>query len=159
MDYTTVYNATYSILDGMLLPALSTAISIIIWKFTEKFYDDLPSLLIKYVRFFLYFLIFWTLLAGGGLIYSNIKAALASVRNTCDVVEGKVEDFKSYTYSDTFRVNRQKYSYKYHSITGGYRLPAKKGGHITDGLQVKLCSINGFRDPVIVRLEVLKKTN
>lgn len=163
MEYTTVYNAAYSIFDGWWLPAITTIISVILWKLSQVFFDILPMFLINYLRGVVYFLVFLTLLGGVGFVYTNMKTALASARNTCILEEGKVEDFVAFLSGDQFKVNDTKFKYSSNSITGGFNHPSKKGGPIAEGLQVRLCYIGdrflGGKSVLIVRVEIASKND
>lgn len=163
MEYITVYDAAYSIFDGWWVPAITIIASIIFWKTSQFLYDILPIFLISYLKAMVYFLVLLTLLSGTGFIYTNMKTALASARKTCNLEEGKIEDFVASLSGDKFRVNNTKFKYSSNSITGGFNHPSKEGGPISEGLQVRLCYIgdrfSGGKPILIVRLEVAAKND
>ncbi|WP_448951557.1 hypothetical protein [Labrys neptuniae] len=95
-----------------------------------------------------------TVFAMVSIIGGNISAMMALRAGRCNVVEGKVEDFKPMPYgghtSESFSVAGTRFSYSDFVITSGFNNTASHGGPIREGVPVRICARGGD----ILRLEI-----
>ena len=159
MEFAVEYNSALSLFDGWYYPVFGVITSIIFWK-TSGFLNDkgLLHILSVCLKWIAYFVILLTLLLGIGFILTNAKPALASMKNTCTIIEGKVKSFGTSPdgITEIFTIQNRPFKYSKYNITGGLNRSSVRGGPIYEGMHARICYIKlqGQRSPVIVRVEV-----
>ena len=159
MEYTVEYNAALSLFEGWYYPISGIIISIALWKTSGFLYGKgLLNIFSVCLKWAACFVILLTLLMGFGFIQTNAKTALASMKNTCTIIEGKVERFGTSPDGATeiFQIKNRPFKYSSFNITGGLNRSSVRGGPIYEGMHARICYIKlqGQRSPVIVRVEV-----
>ena len=106
------------------------------------------------------FSIMSTLLIGIGTFTDYNAAKSASSDNTCNVIEGRIENFQPMPHGggqlETFRIANENFEYSDYWHTGGFNNTASHGGPFSEGLQARICYIphSGIPSNIIVRLEI-----
>ena len=159
MEFAVEYNSALSLFDGLYYPVFGVITSIIFWKMSGflngKGLLHILSVCLKWIA---YFVILLTLLLGIGFIMTNAKPALASMKNTCTIIEGKVESFGTSPdgMTEIFTIQNRPFKYSKYNITGGLNRSSVRGGPIYEGMHARICYIKTKkqRSPIIVRVEV-----
>ena len=102
---------------------------------------------ILFGSFFMVFAAAWTVLAGSIVVLGNLTAQASLRDGTCEVVEGRVENFQPGSgggkKSETFTVNGERFEYSDFVVSSGFSRTASHGGPVRQGLLVRICHTDG----------------